>query len=460
MRLAIRPWPLVALLAAACGSAAPEIPAPTPQSVAPSSGYAGQQVGIQISGANFLARTDGSAVDTRQRAWLDGLELVEVTWVDSKTITAIVPAAITPGVKLLRVENAYGASGSLPAAFTVEKIPAGLAAAIAAGPSADVGQSIAVSFTVTNGGTGAATVTGVAPSATGAAASCDAPTPALPLTLAPGASQLLGWSCTGSEAGALSLSGTVSGTDVTTGQPLSAVALAPAQVAVQAPAALAASVSVDGAPASLTVGQAFTLRLSASNPGGAATRLTALAVTPLASGCGAPSPALPQAIPGGGAVAVTFACAAIQAGTLAPAVSLTGEDGNTGDLLTASATLAPAVAVQAPAQLTAAVAADATVLRAGQAVHVTFTVTNGAASHPATVNSLASWATGSGAAICTGPSYTPGISIPTGGSRSFAWTCTATVAGNLFLGGTLNYTQSGAPGSASPAAPLAVTVTP
>jgi hypothetical protein len=459
-----RAWRLAALGAvalAACGVASgPSVPAPVPKSVVPSAGFTGRDVSVRINGENFLARPTGTQLDTTQRAWLDDTELSAVTWVDAQTLTATVPAQIAPGVKMLRVENAYGAQGTLAAAFTAEVVPAGLAAAIAADrPTANLGQEVAVTFTVSNGGTGGATVTTVVPSATGAGATCGAVSPAPPVDLAAGASQVFGWSCTGSAAGTLVLDGAAAGTDDTTGQPLTASAVASDQVQVQAPASLAAAISVDESPSAVTVGQGFTLRLALSNPGGATADVTAATVTPLEAGCGAPAPPLPQTIAGGASVALTFPCAAIAAGNLAPAASVRGADSNSGTLLATSQTLAPALPVTAPAVLTAAIAAQPVTLAAGQPTNVTFTVTNGATSPTAMVTSLASWATGSGGATCTSPTGSSGVNIPAGGSQIFVWTCTGSAAGSVLLGGTLNYTANKVPQSASPAVPLAVTVT-
>jgi hypothetical protein len=452
---------LAAVAVVACGVAnSPSVPAPIPRSVVPSAGYTGRDVSIRISGENFLARLKGGQLDTTQRAWLDDTELSDVTWVDAQTLTATVPAQIAPGVKALRVENAYGVQGTLAAAFTAEVVPSGLAAAIATDrATANPGQQVGVTFTVNNWGTGGATVTAVVPSATGAGASCGVPSPAPPVDLAAGASQVFRWWCTGAAAGVLVLDGAAAGTDDTTGEPITAGAVASGQVQVQAPASLAVLVSVDGSPSAVTVGQGFTLRLALSNAGGAATEVTAATVTPLEAGCGAPAPALPQTLAGGASLAVTFPCAAIAVGNLAPAASVRGTDSNSGSLLATAQTLAPAMPVKAPAALTAAIAAQPVTLAAGQRTSVIFTVTNGTSSPAATVTSVASWATGSGGATCTFPTVPHGIDIPAGASRSFAWTCTASAAGSLLLGGTLNYTAGKAHLSASPAVPLAVTVT-
>ncbi len=454
---------LAAVAVAACGVAnSPSVPAPIPKSVVPSAGFTGRDVSVRISGENFLARLNGGQLDTTQRAWLDDTELTDVTWVDAQTLTATVPAQIAPGVKVLRVENAYGVQGTLDAAFTAKVVPSGLAAAITADrATANLGQTVAVTFTVSNGGTGGATVTSVVPSATGAGASCGTASPTPPIDLAAGASQAFSWSCTGSAAGSLVLDGAAAGTDDTTGQPLTASSVASEQVQIQAPASLAAAISVDGSPSAVIVGQGFTLRLALSNPGGAAADVTAATVTPLEAGCGAPAPALPQSIAGGTSLALTFPCAAIAVGNLAPAASVRGTDSNTGTLLATAQTLAPAVPVRAPAALTAAIAAQPVTLATGQSTSVTFTVTNGPSSPAAAVTSLASWVTttGSGGATCTSPTGARGVNIPAGASQSFAWTCTASAAGSLLLGGTLNYTANKVAQSASPAVPLAVTVT-
>jgi hypothetical protein len=453
---------VLSILAACGGAGSSGIPAPVPRSVVPSAGYSGRTTAVRITGDNFLARPDAAQLDTQQRAWMGDTELSDVTWIDAQTLSATVPGEITPGVKVLKVENAYGRQGTLAAAYTARGAPAGLSATIASGrPTANVDQAIDVSFTVSNGGTGTASVTAVVPSTAGPAAACGAVSPATPVALGVGASQVFTWSCAGSAEGMLVLDGTAAGTDFTTGQPLSANAVAADQVVVQAPPALAAAVSVDGNPSAVVVGQAFKLRLVVSNPGGAAAAVTALAVIPLEAGCGAPTPGMPQTAAGGTTgVIFTFPCAAITTGTLAPALSVRGQDANTGGLLTAAATLMPGLAVQAPAALTAAMAGNPTTLAVGQTTSVTFTVTNGTASLAAKVTSVASWSTGSGAAICSGASVSPGITIQPGAAQSFAWTCTATAPGYVLLGGTLNFTVGKTPESASPVVPLAVTVTP
>ena len=450
---------LVLVVLCACGGGS-GTPGPVPKGIDPSTGMAGVATAVRITGDDFLARPNGSQLDTRQRAWLDDVELADVTWVDVHTLTATVPASLTPGAKTLRVQNAYGGQGTLANAFTVMNASSRLAASLTVNhPTVALGQPIDVTFTVRNGGSGAADMTSVTTSQTGAAATCGTPSPAPPVRIDAGGSQVFTWQCTGSSPGNVVLEATAAGTDSSSGAPLS-VSAATGQVAVQAPAALAATLSVDGSPSAVAVGQAFTLRLAASDTGGASASVNSLTVTPLEAGCGAPTPALPQTVAGGQGATFTFTCAATTAGSLAPAVSIRGQDGNSGGLLTAAATLTPALTVQPPANLTAAIAATPTTVAVGQTITVTFTVTNGAHSPPATVTGMGSWSTGPGSATCASIRVPPGTTIAAGATQSFGWSCTANGAGDILLGGTLSYTANKVPLSASPAVPLAVTITP
>lgn len=341
------PGLLLLLLLAACGSAdGGRGPAPVPRSIDPSTGFTGQPTAVRIDGDNFLVRPVGGQVDDRHRAWLDDLELGDVTWIDAHTLGATVPAEITPGSKALTVENAFGRRGTLAGAYT----------------------------------------------------------------------------------------------------------------AVELPAALAAAASVDGSPGVVGVGQALTLLLVASNPGGAPAEVTSLAVTPVEAGCGAPTPPTPQAVAGGRSITFAFTCAPATPGSFAPVLEVGGRDARSGGPLGAAATLAPALTVQAPAALTAAVGAVPTSLGLGQATEVTFYVTNGAGAPTATVDAVTPWLAGSGGATCSAVPHAGNVSIAAGATWSAGWTCSATGVGELLLGGTLSYSAGGRHLAASPAAPLAVTV--
>jgi hypothetical protein len=439
-------------LLCACGGGSSE-PTPVPRSVDPSTGFAEVATPVRITGDDFLVGPGGG----RQRAWLDGVELADVVRVDVHTLTATVPAGLSPGAKTLQVENAFGQSGRLTNAFTVVAVTSRLAASLAVDRStAGLGQPIQVTLTLTDGGAGDADVTAISPTATGAAATCGAVTPPTPVHLAAGGSQAFTWQCSGSSTGVLELGASATGADTTTGAGSTADATA-SQVAIQDPASLAAALSVDGNPSSLTMGQAYTLRVTVSDRGGASATIGSLAVTPPEAGCGVPTPRTPVTVAGGQNAVFAFSCAPATAGNLAPAVSVRGQDANTGGLLTASATLASVLTVNAPTTLTTAITATPTAVAMGQTIDVTFYVASGATA--ATVIGVGPWTTGTGAATCTSVTVPPGTMVAAGASLSFGWSCTTTAAGDLLVGGTLTYSTGGAPLTTSPV-PLSAAVTP
>jgi hypothetical protein len=141
-------------------------------------------------------------------------------------------------------------------------------------------------------------------------------------------------------------------------------------------------------------------------------------------------------------------------------VSVGGQDARTGAPLTTSATLAPALTVQAPAVLTTTVGAAPTTVVLGQATSVTLCVTNGLSAAAATLTDVTPWLTGTGDATCSPVTVPRNTTLAAGATWSVGWTCTATGAGELFLGATLGYTAGKLHLAASPAVPVAVTIAP
>jgi hypothetical protein len=117
---------LIAVALAGCGGADP--PSPTPLSVTPDRGSAGSATPVVVHGSSFTVLTvqpasgGGPSVDDTFQAWMGDLPLQDVRRVDAETLSAIVPAGLTPGSKTLRVQGPFGTSGELPNAFTVEPI--------------------------------------------------------------------------------------------------------------------------------------------------------------------------------------------------------------------------------------------------------------------------------------------------------------------------------------------------
>ena len=427
----------------------------------------GSAVALDVTPAVAGTSSDGAAVilagpQPASAPTLAPGESVTFTW----SCVASAAGEVSLGISAAGRDVFSGGMVESPAAesgLTIQ-LPAGLVATIAASvPSANSGQAVALTFTVTNGGTAGAEILEVAPSFTPAlAATCTVPTRELPAWVASGDSLAFTWTCTGSVVGSLTLSGTANGADVNSGAPLSATPGSPATIAIQTPAALSATIALPPGSATASVGQALTLTLTVANGGGANASVTAVTptVTPAgAAACGAPSPAPPQLVQGNGTTAFTWTCTAAVAGTVTFGASVVGTDDNTGGALAATASPGAAATVQLPAALAAVVSESRAVADVGQSVIVTFTVTNGG-SATAIVGAVTPSASGSAAATCGAVTPAPPQSITSGQARDFTWTCTPSTAGSLALSGTATGVDanSGAPLSATPSSPASVTV--
>jgi hypothetical protein len=336
-------------LALACGGRDPDRDprlAPAPTSVVPAEGWATAPTAVVIHGGNFLVRTVQAAsggapsVDTRHRAWLGGVELQDVVWVDVQTLHATVPAGVPAGPQPLTVENALGGRGELASAFVVRAGPAAALEATLAASAAtsSVGQEVTLTLTLTNAGAGA--VTNLAPAAPALAATSglpavsvvQGPTPATIAALAPGATATFTWAVAGTASGGATLTASASGADALGGE----VVAASASVAllVQRPAALALSAFTATSP--VKIGDPSALTLTLENAGEAAARLDAIATSlrtaasQSAGSCGPVTPALPVAIPGGAPVTFTWTCTPSAKGNLLADAAVTAIDANSG----------------------------------------------------------------------------------------------------------------------------------
>lgn len=349
-------------------------------------------------------------------------------------------------------------SGSVTASVTVQRA-ASLSAVLAlpAGP-VDTGQPFAVTMTVQNGGD--STARAVSPGALSPTLAgltlLSGPTPGS-VDLAGGASVTFSFSYSAGSPGALTLSGTASGTDAVNGAPVSAPVATSASLLVQAPAALSGTLSL--APAQVSLGQTLTLSLRVTNSGGAAAlQVAPAAPTPSRAGAATllGSPAA-QTIPAGGSVTFAWTFRADSPGPLSFTGFAAGTDANSGAAVSTGNVSSGTSVLQAAAALAASLQVAPAVADVGQAVTVTLSVSNsGGATAQAVVPSL----TLSPAVSATvSPPSVASADIAGGAAVSFRWTVTGTAASALQVTASAAGTDvnSGAAVSAG-AGPSALTV--
>jgi hypothetical protein len=324
------------LVLAAC-EGMPDL-APHPRAVEPAGGDGLAPQPVVIRGQGFLGSviqsgTGGApSLEATHRAWLGGVELLDVAWVDARTLTATVPAGLAMGPHALTVENALGRQGTLDGAYTVI-VPAALSAAASVAPLvASTGQKVTLTVDLVNtGGTALdAVALAVVPSGAGLLTEVAAPAP---VRLEPGAGATLETEYLAAGPGDVALAVTASGREAITGRRVSAEAAA-GPVRVEARAALAGSLAI---PATLPVGAAFTATLTVVNLGQAA----ALGVVPgalqVAAGSvrvdAGPSPAGLD-LPGGATSTFTWGCTVTGPGDVRLAVEAAGVDAGDGGAVT------------------------------------------------------------------------------------------------------------------------------
>lgn len=150
---------VIAALVACGGCATQEAPgAPFPSGVVPAIGFGAVETPVEIAGEGFhvqgvQAADGGSHVDARYRAWLGATELVEVTWVDGRTLRARVPSGLALGWHDLVVEGPFGRGALASAYLVVDGLPAVLGASLAMAERVTIGDEVQVTLTVENLGT-------------------------------------------------------------------------------------------------------------------------------------------------------------------------------------------------------------------------------------------------------------------------------------------------------------------
>ena len=243
---------------------------PRPVSIDPPVAYGGAPTAVVVRGDGFYVRgvqlaSGGSRIDTHHRAWVGGIELADVTWVDVQTIGAVVPAGLAPGTYDVSVENALGDRGVLAGAYRVlGGSPALLRASMDARPVANLGQLVSVTLTVTNDGD--ATALAFTPVLSVEGGGALAPLGTAPATAdVPARSAVtFAWSFRASALGDAVLAAQGEGLDGGTGV---RVPLPPASASVKVVRPAALSMQVLSAPARVNVGQGFDVTWRVENTG-------------------------------------------------------------------------------------------------------------------------------------------------------------------------------------------------
>jgi len=150
---ATRSASLLLLALGACLRGLPDA-GPRPEAVEPAFGDVTGPTPVRIRGqfplkaSQSLAGAGGDAVDASYQAWVGGVALGSVQWLDERTLSAVVPAGLPGGPQALLIEDPRGRRGGLDGAF------------FAGVPTVVLRQEVALSrATFTEGQAGTLTVT-------------------------------------------------------------------------------------------------------------------------------------------------------------------------------------------------------------------------------------------------------------------------------------------------------------
>jgi len=247
--------------------------------------------------------------------------------------------------------GAASVAGSATASATVQKAALLRAGLVTYGGVVCTGRGFLVTLTVTNAGEATATALNARPflvSGGGSVAWLAGPMPAMPTTLAGGAAKSFTWTYTGTVAGAVMLTTTVTGVDGNSGVTVTTGPVSSGSAVVTTAGALKA---LAAAPAQVAVGQWFTVGLTVTNTGGGAVDGIG-AVAGMGPGQavlkGGPVPAGPIILGAGASQTFVWTYSASGSGVLGITVTVTGMA--CGDT-SVGATGYAAIQVMAPAAL-------------------------------------------------------------------------------------------------------------
>jgi hypothetical protein len=422
-----------ALLACAfaCARTSAPPPGPAPAAVEPAGSYAGRETSVVLRGERFtpaaaqrLNGGGGIAVDADFRAFLGTDSLDHVRWLDSRTLTAVVPADLPVGIYGLSVEGPYG-RGDAENAFRVwAGPPAALSATASAPQTARAGDEFTISQTVSNiGGMTALTVAARTPVLSGPAVALQPPAEIVDIPA--GGSQDFVWRIRASGPGVLQIALPVAGVDEVDGQTVATEASASITVVTTASLTAAAQ----PVPASVPVGVLVQLALDVVNAGGTDALAVQLDDPAGSANVRVVSSPAPQDVPAGQVRTFQWTVQGTAAGTALLGCGGNGTDAGNGAPIPVAPVQWQPIDFQPASGLDAALVVPPGVLP-GETFNLTLTVTNPGTSAALTVQpELAlSGAASSSAVLQSSPlpaDIGPGKSVP------FTWTYTAGAAGAL-----------------------------
>lgn len=421
---------LVLLGALACARTSAPPAAPAPAWVEPSTAYVGRAIPVLLHGERFdpevvqqLSSGSHLALDARFRAFFDGFELSDVRFVDSRTLSATIPAALPPGDYALTVEGPYGRGTAAGVFHGVVGTPAALTATASAPARALTGREVTVPVAVTN--TGETPALGVAAgTATASGPAATLLPPAESADIAEGDTHVFTWRVTAGAPGTLDLTLPFAGKDAVDGS--SVPAQASASIQIVTPAHLV--VVPRPAPPSQPAGAPYQISAEVENDGGSDALAVQFDILSGTSGIvEVVSEPAPQDIPAGAVRTFTWTVRGTAEGTTMLWCAGAGTDATDGSTVTAD-----------PAQWTVII------FNAVALLYPTLTVPPGALpnegfavalrlDNPGIVDALAVQpsisVSGTGGVILL--SAPTGADVPAGGSVTFVWTYTASSSGQV-----------------------------
>ncbi|MBS1151711.1 MAG: Flagellar hook-length control protein FliK, partial [Myxococcaceae bacterium] len=332
---------LLALAVAGCTSAGKPAVAPKLEAVVPAIAFSGEATLLRLSGEAFTpkatARWGGAAGDVTTQLGFEVFAgdrpLAQVTWVDSKTLTAVAPAGLPRGKHAVRVVDPYGVSTSLADALEIRARRGAVLTGTLTVPSSVVKQlePIVAQLELTNvGDTPAEAIGALQLPASGTAGVTALGVSQGKPTLGPGESTRFALEWVSTRAGTVVLSGEARGVDSRSGKSVRAGPLTTGAIEIlpiQGPARLTGALALPGL---LAQSSQFTATLQVTNTGEAlalAVTPSALAITGNATLVSGPTPAsAPIAADAG--VSFTWLLSAGTSGTVEVAASAAGTDAN------------------------------------------------------------------------------------------------------------------------------------